>query len=98
MNEVTIGLLCSIGGVILGWFGFLRLSKQDAKDEGGSIARVEAKLDYVGKGVDDIRLDIRDQGRKIETVQDRLTRVEESTKSAHKRLDGLGKEEMAKNG
>ncbi len=44
-------------------------------------------MDYIARGVDDIKLDLKDQARKIESQNERLIRVEESAKSAHKRLD-----------
>jgi septal ring factor EnvC (AmiA/AmiB activator) len=52
---------------------------------------MESKLDYVSTGVDNIRLDMKDQGRQINAINDRLIRCEESTKSAHKRLDNSDK-------
>lgn len=87
MNEISIALLCSLFGTLIGIAGYIRLSKKDIQEDTSSSTRLETKLDYVSKGVDDIRLDIRDQGRKIEGMNDRLIRCEESTKSAHHRLD-----------
>ena len=43
--------------------------------------------------MDDIRIDIKAQDRKISEVSERLIRVEESTKSAHHRIDEFMKEE-----
>lgn len=87
MNEISIALLCSLLGTFIGIAGYMRLNRKDIKEDTTSNTRLEAKLDYVSKGVDDIRLDIRDQGRKIEGMNDRLIRCEESTKSLHHRLD-----------
>lgn len=90
METVSIAIVCSLISCIIGISGYARLKNKDAEDGGFT----KAKLDYISKGVDDIRLDIRDQGRKINDINDRLIRVEESTKSAHKRINDLEKGEM----
>lgn len=93
MNELNIGLLCSVIGAALGIWSYSRNVKKDTKDESRDFTRVEAKLDYVSKGVDDIRLDIKATDRRVSEVSERLTRVEESTKSAHHRIDEIVKED-----
>ena len=57
---------------------------------------LRADVRYIVKNVEDIRADQRTQGGRIDDHEKRLTRCEESTKSAHKRLDehiGRNKEE-----
>lgn len=92
MGEISFALVCSVLGAILGVLGFLRLSKKDIQHESENFANVATKIDYISKGVDDIRLDIRDHNRQFSDMNQRLTRVEESAKSAHKRIDSLEKE------
>lgn len=90
METIGIALICSIIGCGIGVLGFTRLKRQDAEGEGFA----KAKLDYISKGVDDIRLDIRDQGRQISDINERLIRTEESAKSAHKRINDLERGDM----
>lgn len=63
-------------------------------DEGATSGRLKADLEYVKKGIDDIRDRQREQEAKEESwrmeVAVRLSKVEASAKSAHKRLDELG--------
>jgi hypothetical protein len=47
------------------------------------------QLNYISRGVDDIKLDIKDQNRKISSLVERVAKVEESTKSAHHRIDDI---------
>jgi septal ring factor EnvC (AmiA/AmiB activator) len=88
-----IGLICTIIGATTAILKQKRNFKQDVSHEAGNLAKVETKIDYISKGVDDIRIDIKAQDRKIIDISERLIRVEESTKSAHKRLDALEKGE-----
>lgn len=80
-----VGLVAAISGAILGWTGRSRQIRQDGSGEGA----LRQDVEYIKRGVDDIRVDVRMQGQRLETVSERVTRVEESTKQAHKRLDRL---------
>ncbi|MBX4259718.1 hypothetical protein [Clostridium estertheticum] len=105
MNEWVKSLIiiaCSIVGTIYGIKGYVRLTKKDIKDikdeskketikETQSNTILETKMDYISKGIDDIKLDNRDQCRQLNVIAERVTRVEESTKSAHKRIDDIEK-------
>jgi len=94
MSEITKGIItiaCSVVGALIAVEGMFRYSKKDTKAETRSNTIIETKLDYVSKGIDDIKLDMRDQGRQINDVTERVARVEESCKSAHKRIDELEK-------
>lgn len=89
MDNVTIGVICSLLGAVVSFFTITRYYKQDTKEEATSNTRLADRLDYISNGVDNIRIDIKAQAQKIDTMAERLTRVEESTKSAHHRLDSL---------
>jgi sensor domain CHASE-containing protein len=93
MNGVTIGVICSVLGALIGVWGFARYSKQDAKAETQSFTRVETKIDIMGGDIKDIRSDIKLQTAKNSDIEQRITRAEEIAKSAHKRIDELVKEE-----
>ena len=49
-------------------------------------------IKYMRNSVDDMRLDVKEVARKQDALGERLIRVEESTKSAHKRIDTIEKE------
>lgn len=93
MDGLSIGAACTIIGAFIGILGAIRLSKKDTKEDTQSFTRVETKLDYIGKDISDIKMDFRTHATKIASIEERVTRVEESTKSAHHRIDGLIKEE-----
>ncbi|WP_027633397.1 hypothetical protein [Clostridium hydrogeniformans] len=90
--SVEIGVICTLLGALLGYLGFRRNENKDIKEDAKSNAHLSTTLAYISKGVDDIRLDIKAQDRRTTDIDSRLIRVEESSKSAHKRIDTLEKE------
>jgi len=94
MSELVKSIVivcCSVIGAVMVVKNSILVTKKDAKAETRSNTILETKLDYVVKGIDDIKLDSRDQARQINDVSERVVRIEESAKSAHKRIDELEK-------
>lgn len=52
-------------------------------------ALLRQDMEYIKRGVDDIRLEQKVQGQKVDLLCERVTRVEESSKQAHKRIDRI---------
>ncbi|WP_455797524.1 hypothetical protein [Clostridium butyricum] len=92
METISIALFCTILGVSISYLTFQRNKDNAIRAETREDAETRAKLDYISKGVDDIRLDIKTQDRKINEVIERVIKVEESAKSAHHRIDNIEKE------
>jgi hypothetical protein len=93
MDGITITALISataaISGIILGWLGRSRAVRQDVAEEAGRDAELRASVNYIRAGVDDLRVEIRAQGQRYDMLAERVTRVEESTKQAHHRINRL---------
>lgn len=85
MDNVTIGVICSLLGAVVSFISISIYYRQDGQHDGN----ISTKIDYIQRGVDDIRLDIKAQDNKIENIIERLAKVEDSTKSAHHRLDRI---------
>lgn len=85
MSDISLGLICTIIGTAIGVFGAFNYVKKDAAHSG----RIESKLDYTARGIDEIRIDNKEQGRQLNNIVVRLSVVEGSCKSAHKRIDKL---------
>jgi predicted phage-related endonuclease len=62
-----------------------------AKKDVGAEIGMQLDLAYIKRGVDDIRVDQQRMREDMGQMSERITRCEESCKSAHKRLDGLEK-------
>lgn len=51
--------------------------------------QIEEKLGYISTGVDEIRIDLKANEKQLVQLGERVTRVEESSKQAHRRIDKL---------
>lgn len=92
---IEVALILSILSVGFSiYFGIKNSKKSDAKDLEERVkanTTVNLKLDGIQESLDDIKEDVASIKRDIKQHNDRLIKVEESTKSAHKRLDDMQK-------
>jgi len=95
-KEWMWAIITGLSGIVLGWAARIKADKKEAVAAATHDAAIDTALksdvDYIKRGVDDIKVDMRVQVAKIEDIDRRVTRVEESAKSAHKRIDTLEKE------
>lgn len=96
MNATTIGVICTIIGIVctilgvaIGILGYKRTATKDIQAETKEGAIMATKLDFISQGVNNIQVKMEVQENKFEAMGERLTRVEESSKQAHKRIDEL---------
>lgn len=87
-----ISVTAAISGIVLGWIGKTKAYKAEVVQEATADASLQTDVSYIKSGILDIRVDLRDIGRRMDDFSERLTRVEESAKQAHKRLDEMKKE------
>ena len=90
MDPVTlISIIAAIAGVVFGIVAIARNRRQDNTEAGERSGEIMSELGYIKSGVDDVK---RKQEKSDETIMGflrDLTAVQESTKQAHKRIDGL---------
>lgn len=84
ISAVSLGF-----GIYQGVSNLRRNDHQDNRAEATQITAVIVKLETIGEGVNEIKVDMRNIKNEINDIRERLTKVEESTKSAHHRLDGM---------
>ncbi len=61
-------------------------------DEGADSGTLKGDIKYIRNSFDDLRLEVKEINRNQTALNERVARVEESAKSAHKRIDTLEKE------
>ena len=81
--------LFSAAAVLIALIGLIMSTRKDTRSDAASGARLEAKLDSISGGVEDIRVEMRSMRGRMDALSERMAAVESSVKSAHHRLDQL---------
>lgn len=86
VNASAIISLCSLG---LALIVFLSNRNKDSNASAAREARVDAKLDGISNGVNELRLDMRSMDKRIGGAETRLTQVEGREADDRRRIDYL---------
>lgn len=93
MDNVTIfSIIAAVGtvcGVVFSYIGYRTGLKKDSHKEGEEDGSLKADTQYIKRRVDDVLLEQRNINNTLSSHSERITRVEESSKQAHKRIDRL---------
>lgn len=100
LNIANVGLMTALISCIVGFLSYnlakKKDDKQEVKEDTTTQTSLKMQLEYISRGVDDIKLEMRDiksdakaQDEKINTLYQQVARLEESEKSAHKRINEL---------
>ena len=84
-----VGVIAALSGMALGWTTRSREVKKEVRTDTQIETALRTDMEYLKRGVDDIRIEQRSQGQRMDALGERVTRVEESSKQAHKRIDRL---------
>jgi len=86
---VEIPILVGIIGLLFAIFGYVLNRDRDKKNNATSEAEMKVTLAHISRGVDDIKLDVKTNKEQMNAFSRDLARIDEVTKSAHKRIDKL---------
>ena len=88
---VEVALIISIVSVVFSvFFGLKNNKRTDTKDIEERVkenTRINIKLDNIGQTVQDIKSEISSMREDIKAHNDRIIKLEESCKAAHRRMD-----------
>ncbi len=76
-------------GIYAGISNLKRNQKADTKQDTAELTTVIVKLENIGTGITEIKSEMSNVKNDIKEDRERLIRVEESAKQAHKRIDTL---------
>ncbi len=97
MTEWQIGIICTGAGLVMSFvFSLLthrRNEKNDLKNASESRGVMQSDIGYIKAGIDDLKRENKAVNLKIDNVSERVTRMEESCKQAHKRIDEIKENE-----
>lgn len=95
---ILISFLSLIVAAVVGITTLKRNKATDDRREASETTTLIVKLENINNGVNEIKSDMRNMRSDIQDLRDRLIIVEQSTKSAHHRLDGIeGKDRTSPN-
>lgn len=90
---IEVALLISFVSVAFGLYsgikGLKRNDTKDAEEDATQMATVLTELKNIMDGISDIKKEIIDVKNDVKVDRDRITRLEESAKQAHKRIDEI---------
>ena len=90
--SVLIAAVCALASLITTAITVVNSRRQDKKtltDEGENKGTLISDIGYIKAGVDELKRDNRENRSEIKGISERVTRVEESAKQAHKRIDEI---------
>ena len=85
----VLGVLGTAAAILFGWAAFQRNNRQDQRAQGKDDGAILTEIGYIKAGVDDIKLEQRDQRAHNESFAARLTAVEGMVHESGRRLDRL---------
>lgn len=83
------GVIISLVAVLISAVGLLITGRKGTREDAAGSARLEAKLDSISSGVEDIRVETRTVRSRVDGLAERLSAVERDCRNAHHRLDQL---------
>ena len=86
METATI---ISLAAVLISLLGLVLNGRKETRQDAAGNARLEAKLDSISGGVEDIRVELRTTRGRVDSLAERISAVESFCKSAQHRLDQL---------
>lgn len=72
--------ILSAAAVLIALVGLIFNSRKDTRQDAAGSARLEAKLDNISGGVEDIRVEMRGMRDRVDGISERLSAVESSCK------------------
>jgi uncharacterized membrane protein len=82
-------VVVSLITMLVAYFAYKRNKAKDDKEEIEKKGQLEANIEYIKSRVDEIISDEKETKTELLDLRQRVTRVEESSKQAHKRIDEL---------
>jgi septal ring factor EnvC (AmiA/AmiB activator) len=81
--------LCAFLTLIIGFLTFNRNRDKDVKSDASEMAVIKTTLNAISNGVSNIQVDIKANERRVTELSLQVSRIDESNKVAHKRIDKL---------
>jgi len=84
-----IGVTGTVCGIIFGYIGYKKGLQKESSDSGREAGALKADMEYIKRRIDDVLLEQKDTNKSVNALAERVSKVEESAKQAHKRIDRI---------
>ena len=98
-TTISVALLLTVSSIAMTFLSFRRNTKKDNESDIENKVKMNMKLDQLCNTTNAIAIDIKNVTKTIQSLNERVTKIEQSVKSAHHRLDehlGIPKESEEK--
>jgi septal ring factor EnvC (AmiA/AmiB activator) len=85
----VLSIFFTATGLLIGFLTFNRNRDKDVRNDASHSAVIQTKLENIDTGVRSIQIDLKANERRVSEAFERIIRVEESSKQAHKRIDHI---------
>lgn len=92
--ETIVSLAVAICALLFTALSFRRTAYRDNGETATQRATMTADIRYIRMSIDEIKLENRAIQKDVSELKQKVVEVEQSTKSAHKRLDDLRRENV----
>lgn len=86
---VEVALIFAGLSCLCAFLGYQKGMKKDVREASKDDGELKADVKYIRSGIEDIKVDLKVQEQKIVQITERVTRLEERSKSNTHRLDTL---------
>lgn len=87
--NIVVTLGCTLVGAYVGVMSYKNAYKKEIKADTVQQTKIEVQLSYISQGIIDIQTKLNNQDKFNNDILVRVAKVEESTKSAHHRIDEI---------
>ncbi|AQR98101.1 hypothetical protein [Clostridium saccharoperbutylacetonicum] len=87
--NIVVTLGCTLIGAYVGVMSYKNSYKKEIKADTVQQTKIEVQLSYISQGIIDIQTKLNNQDKFNNDILVRVAKVEESTKSAHHRIDEI---------
>lgn len=89
--ETIISLVIAGAALLFTALSFRRTSNRDTSETATERATMTADIRYIRSSIDDIKLDNKAIQKDVVELKTKVVEIEQSTKSAHRRIDDMMK-------
>ena len=70
MENISLAVICSLVSIVISYLTFTRNGTKDVRSETAKSVELKSKLEYISRGIDDIKLENRIRDEQMKSLSD----------------------------